>query len=110
VLGGGYRCASNHVFGLGLHANKLHGIGFLGARNQPVGLPVLVDQVHHTANFVHGRVLKVLLSLAGLQPLHVQWLNFQGGDFTPARDQAIVQDLKVAFHGCVGLLVVRKVA
>jgi hypothetical protein len=69
---------------------------------------VLKDQVHHTADLVHGRVLKVLHSLAGLQPLHdLQRLNLQRGTISPARNQSIVQDLKVAFYGGVRLLVIR---
>ena len=96
------------VFRLSLHPDKLHGVGFPGARNQPIGLPVLKDQVHHTADLVHRGVLQVLHPLAGLQPLHdLERLNFQRGTISPARNQAVVQDLKVAFYGGVRLLVVR---
>ncbi len=64
---------------------------------------MLKDQVHHTADLVHSRVLKVLHSLAGFQPLHdLQWLNLQRRTISPARNQSIVQDLKVAFNGGVG--------
>jgi hypothetical protein len=69
---------------------------------------VLKDQVHHTADLVYGRVFKVLHSLAGFQPLHdLQRFNLQRCTISPARNQSIVQDLKIAFYGGVGLLVVR---
>jgi hypothetical protein len=96
------------VLGLSFDPDKLHGVGFPGARNQAIGLRVLKDQVHHTADLIHGRVLKVLHALAGFQPLHdLQRLNLQRGTISPARNESIVQDLKVAFNSGVGLLIIR---
>jgi hypothetical protein len=43
-----------------LAANKPHEVCFLRSGNQPVALPVLVDQTHHSSYLVERRIRQIL--------------------------------------------------
>src|ERR1700726_4093962 len=86
-----------------LASNEAHRICFFGPGNQPVTLPVLKDQTHHSSDLVERGICEILFLLQSLQPLlDFERLKTQCCPFSPPVEAAVLENPLISGNRSVG--------